>query len=505
MAIGGTPRSSDIGTLGLDSAMGEKNGKLLASGPIVGPPNPCKPYNRFLPAGHLSDRLPPTRAELETWDREIVWHAFTQMAEYEPLLIERGEGCRLFDIDGREYIDAVSSLWCNLHGHRHPKIDAAIREQLERIAHTTTLGASNSTTVTLARRLVALAPCGLNHVFFSDDGATAVEVALKMAFQYWRQRPDPRPGKTCYLAVGDAYHGDTLGGMSVGGVERFHALFAPLLFEVIRVASPQTYRLPPGVTPVRVLDHYVAELETVLRQHHARLAAMVIEPLVQGAAGMLMHPPGYLCAAQELCRRYKVLLIADEVAVGFGRTGRMFACQHEQVTPDLLCLAKGLTGGYMPLAATLATDEIWRSFLGRYEDSKQFFHGHTYGGNPLAAAAALASLEVFVSDRVLERLPEKIARLHQRLSWLARLKHVGDVRQRGLIAGIELVADRATQTPFDWRQRRGWQVCQHARRMGVLLRPLGDTIVVMPPLAVSLDEIDRIVDAIEGGIAAVCP
>jgi adenosylmethionine-8-amino-7-oxononanoate aminotransferase len=447
----------------------------------------------------------PTRAELETWDREVVWHAFTQMAEYEPLFIERGEGCRLFDIDGREYIDAVSSLWCNLHGHRHPTIDAAVRGQLDRIAHTTSLGASNSTTVTLARRLVELAPGGLNHVFFSDDGATAVEVALKMAFQHWRQRPDPRPGKTCYLALGDAYHGDTLGGVSVGGVERFQALFAPLLFEVIRIPAPQTYRLPPGIAADEALAHYVGELESALRQHHARLAAMIIEPLVQGAAGMIMHPPGYLRAARELCRRYEVLLIADEVAVGFGRTGRMFACEHERVAPDLLCLAKGLTGGYLPMAATLATDEIWQSFLGGYDESKQFFHGHTYGGNPLAAAAALASLDVFDSDRVLERLPEKVARLGEHLGRLARLKHVGNTRQCGLIAGIELVADRSTQTPFDWRERRGWQVCRYARSIGVLLRPLGDVIVVMPPLAISLDELDRIGEAIDRGIAAVCP
>ncbi len=446
----------------------------------------------------------PTRAELETWDREIVWHAFTQMAGYEPLFIERGQGCRLFDIDGREYIDAVSSLWCNLHGHRHPAIDAAVRSQLDRIAHTTSLGASNSTTTTLARRLVELAPTGLNHVFFSDDGATAVEVALKLAFQYWRQRPDPRPGKTAYLALGDAYHGDTLGGVSVGGVERFQAMFAPLLFEVVRITAPQTHRLPPGIAAGKALDHYVDELENALRQHHGRLAAMIIEPLVQGAAGMIVHPPGYLSAARELCSRYGVLLIADEVAVGFGRTGRMFACQHEDVTPDLLCLAKGLTGGYLPMAATLATDEIWQAFLGRHEESKQFFHGHTYGGNPLAAAAALASLEVFETQRVLAGLPPKIARLEEHLGRLARLAHVGSVRQRGLIAAVELVSDRSTQAPFDGRERRGWQVCQHARGRGVLLRPLGDVIVVMPPLAISLDELDQIAQAIEHGITAAC-
>ena len=455
-----------------------------------------------------TDRTPPDalaapcRAELERSDREIVWHAFTQMAEYEPLLIERGEGCRLYDIDGNEYIDAISSMWCNLHGHRHPHIDAAIREQLGRVAHTTSLGASNSTTVRLARRLVEIVPPGLNHVFFSDDGATAVEVALKMAFQYWRQRPDPRPMKTSYLALGQAYHGDTLGGVSVGGVERFHALFAPLLFDVIRIAAPDTYRLARGVTADTVLAYALAELEGALMEHHQRLAAMVIEPLVQGAAGMIMHPPGYLRGARELCDRYDVLLIADEVAVGFGRTGRMFACEHEAVTPDLLCLAKGLTGGYLPMATTLATDEIWQAFLGGYQDSRQFFHGHTYGGNPLAAAAALASLEVFAKEGVLEQMPGKIEWLREHLARLARLEHVGDVRQCGLIAGIELVRDRAAKAPFDWRERRGWRVCQHARRMGVLLRPLGDVIVIMPPLAISLDELDRIAEAVASGIAA---
>lgn len=430
----------------------------------------------------------------------MVWHAFTQMAEYEPLLIERGEGCRLFDIDGREYIDAVSSLWCNLHGHHHPRIDAAIVEQLGRVAHTTSLGASNSTTVRLARRLVDLAPRGLNHVFFSDNGATAVEVALKMAFQYWRQRPDPRPAKTSYLALGDAYHGDTLGSVSVGGVARFHELFAPLLFDVKRVPAPRLFRLPPGVTPETALIHYLDELEQVLAEHHESLAAMVIEPLVQGAAGMIMHPRGYLRGASELCRRYEVLLIADEVAVGFGRTGRMFACEHEGVSPDLLCLAKGLTGGYLPMGATLAGDEIWQAFLGRYEESRQFFHGHTYGGNPLAAAAALASLDIFESERVFERLPEKTTRLTEHLARLARLPHVGDTRQCGLIAAVELVADKTTDQPFDWRERRGWHVCQHARRHSVLLRPLADVIVIMPPLAISLAQLDQIAAAIAAAI-----
>jgi adenosylmethionine-8-amino-7-oxononanoate aminotransferase len=444
----------------------------------------------------------PTREELCRWDRELVWHPFTQMAEYEPLILERARGSTLVDLDGNEYLDGTSSLWCNLHGHRHPRLDAAIREQLDRVAHVTALGASNPTTIKLAKRLVDLAPPGLGHVFFSDDGATAVEVAIKMAFQYWQQRDDPRPQKTCYVALGEAYHGDTLGSVSVGGVERFHAMFEPLLFECLRVAAPDPYRTPPGVTAETVLDHYLGQLEAVLAEHHERIAAMVIEPLVQGAAGMIVHPRGYLAGVRELTRRYDVLLVADEVAVGMGRTGKMFACEHEGVAPDLLCLAKGLTGGYLPLAATLATDRVWRAFLGEYAESKSFFHGHTYGGNPLGAAVALAALDVFEEERTLPKLPPKIARLAEHLDRIGTLPHVGHVRQRGLIAGIELVRDRATKAPYPWAEKRGIRVCDHARTEGVLLRPLGNVIVVMPPLVITLDELDRIAAAVERGIVA---
>ncbi len=446
----------------------------------------------------------PTPEQLETWDRRLVWHAFTQMAEYEPLILERASGCVLVDIDGREYIDGVSSLWCNIHGHRHPKLDAAIRRQLDRVAHVTSLGSSNPTTIKLARRLVDLAPPGLQHVFFSDDGATAVEVAVKMAFQYWRQRDDPRPEKTCYLALGEAYHGDTLGSVSVGGVERFHAMFRPLLFETLRLPTPDPYRTPPGVTPENLLRYHLDQAEQVLAQHHQRIAALVIEPLVQAAAGMIVHPRGYLRGVRELTRRYDVLLIADEVAVGMGRTGKMFACQHEDVSPDLLCLAKGLTGGYLPLAATLTSDEIWRAFLGTYAESKTFFHGHTYGGNPLGAAVALATLEVFEEEQTLARLPEKIARLAEHLQRIGKLPHVGHVRQCGLVAGIELVRDRATKEPYRWEERRGQRVCDHARSEGMLLRPLGNVLVIMPPLAITLEQLDKIAEAVERGIVREC-
>jgi adenosylmethionine-8-amino-7-oxononanoate aminotransferase len=442
----------------------------------------------------------PNANDLKTWDRTLVWHAFTQMAEYEPLILERAEGCVLWDIDGREYIDGVSSLWCNIHGHRHPKIDAAIRGQLDRVAHVSSLGGSNPTTIELAKRLVDLAPPGLKHVFFSDDGATAVEVAIKMALQYWRQRKDPRPEKTCYLALGEAYHGDTLGSVSVGGVERFHAMFRPLLFDTLRVPAPDTYRMPEGIGPDELCNYHLEQLKRVLAEHHRRIAAMVIEPLVQAAAGMIVHPKGYLRGVRELTRKYDVLLIADEVAVAFGRTGKMFACEHEGVTPDLLCLAKGITGGYLPLAATLATDEIYRAFLGTYAESKTFFHGHTYGGNPLGAAAALASLDIFEEEKTLYQLQAKIARLKEHLARLDQLPHVGHVRQCGLIGAIELVRDKTAKEPYPWEEKRGMRVCDYARSEGVLLRPLGNVIVIMPPLSITLEQLDKILGAVERGI-----
>ena len=439
--------------------------------------------------------------DINLWDRQFVWHAFTQMAEYEPFLIDRAQGCTLVDTEGRAYLDGVSSLWCNIHGHRHPHLDEALREQVDKVAHVSSLGMSNPTTVRLAKRLVDITPAGLNHVFFSGDGSSSVEVALKMAFQYWHQREDPRPEKTKYLALDDAYHGDTLGSVSVGGVARFHDMFRPLLFDVIRLPVPQCYRLPEGVSRGTACEYYLTQLEQALKQHHEEIAALVIEPLVQAAAGMITHPEGYLRGVRELTRQYDVLLIADEVAVGFGRTGKMFACEHEDVAPDLLCLGKGLTAGYLPMAATLATDEIWQAFLGEYEESKTFFHGHTYGGNPLAAAVALASLDVFHEENTLEVLSEKIERLAAHLDRIAELPHVGDVRQRGLIAGIELVRDLQTKEPYPWTEKRGIRVCDYARAEGIWLRPLGNVVVIMPPLAITVPELDRICLAAECGIA----
>jgi adenosylmethionine---8-amino-7-oxononanoate aminotransferase len=421
--------------------------------------------------------------DLAAADRAHLWHPFTQQRGWEdeePLIVESAEGTDLIDIDGRRYIDGVSSLWCNVHGHRHPRIDAAVREQLDSVAHSTMLGLSHRPGIELAGRLVELAPPGLTRVFYSDSGSTATEIALKMAYQYWRQRGEERPS---FVALRMAYHGDTIGSVSVGGIDLFHSLYRPLLFDTLKVE--------PGD-----LD----DMDRLLEEHAGEVAAVIMEPLVQGAAGMLMHPEGYLRGVRELCDRHGVLLILDEVATGFGRTGRMFACEHEDVAPDLLCLAKGITGGYLPLAATLATERIYEGFLGKFEEFRTFFHGHTYTGNPLACAAALATLDVFEEERTLEGLGAKISLLHDLLQPLADHPAVAEVRRCGFMVGIEL-------SDFPLSARMGHRVTMEARARGAIVRPLGDVVVLMPPLSISAGDLRRLVtitaDAIEAATSSV--
>ena len=425
------------------------------------------------------------------------------MAEFQPLAIRRAEGCFLETTDGRRLLDGVSSLWCNVHGHNHPKMNAAVRDQLDRVAHVTTLGMSGETTDTLADRLVEITPGDLSYVFFSSDGSSAVEAALKMAFQYWQQRSDPKPEKSQYLALSLAYHGDTTGAVSLGGIKYFHQLFAPILFSPVRGPLPCTYRMPEGVTLDTACDHYAAEIEALLQRHHKTLAAVVMEPLVQGAAGMITHPAGLLAKVRELCDRYDVLLICDEVATGFGRTGKLFSCQHESVAPDIMCMGKGLTGGYLPMAATIARPHIYDAFLARTSESKQFFHGHTYGGNPLAAAAALASIDLFQETELVTQVDAKSDRLRGHLNQIADHPHVGSIRGRGLMLGIELVQDRDAKQPFDAAIGLGNKVCQRGIEKGVWIRPLSDVIILMPPLVAGDEEIDLLATVVCEAITEV--
>jgi adenosylmethionine-8-amino-7-oxononanoate aminotransferase len=421
---------------------------------------------------------------MREWEREI------------PIVIERGSGPYLYDINGKRYLDGVSSIWVNLHGHRHPRLDAALRRQIDRIAHSTLLGLSNVPAVRLAKKLVRLAPRGLEKVFYSDDGSTAVEVALKMALQYWQLKG--RPGKTRFVSLVNAYHGDTVGAVSLGGVDLFHSRFSPLLFPSFKVGAPYCYRCFLGKTFPACRLACLDEVESVLKKHHREIAAVAVEPVVQGAAGMIVWPKGYLSGIRRLCDRYGVLMLADEVLTGFGRTGKLFACQKEKVTPDLLAVAKGLTGGYLPLAATLATREIYDAFLGEYAEYKTFFHGHSYTGNQLGCAVALASLEVFEKEEVLKKTAARIAQLRSELRPLRNHPRVGEIRQAGLIAGIELVRDKKTREPYAPEERIGHRVARAALERGMLIRPLGHIIVLMPPLSVAppvLSKMVRILDA----------
>lgn len=443
---------------------------------------------------------------LAQWDRQFLWHPFTQMREWEqeqPLIIERAKGSYLYDTAGKKYLDGVSSIWLTVHGHRHPALDRAIRKQLEKAAHTTLLGLSHPTAIRLARELVGIAPRGLTRVFYSDDGSTAMEVALKMALQYWRQRKPAAGSKNTFLHLQLGYHGDTIGAMSIGGLALFHERFRPLLFPSLSAEPPYCYRCPLKLTYPSCQMACIDPIEHILKKRHRDLAGLVIEPLVQAAAGMITAPPGYLTRIRRLCTKYNVLLIADEVATGFGRTGRMFACEQESVTPDLMAISKGLTGGYVPLAATLSTDKIYRAFLGRYDEWKTFFHGHSYTGNPLGCAVALANLETFRRERTLARLRLKIVALASLLRPLGTLPHVGDIRQRGFMVGIELVRDQATKTPYPLEARMGHRVAMEARFRGLITRPLGNVVVLMPPLSATEAELARMVRIIGVAIRTV--
>lgn len=432
---------------------------------------------------------------LAALDKKFVWHPFTQMQDWERediLIIRRARGMMLEDTLGRKYLDGVSSLWCNVHGHGVPEIDEALRDQLGQVAHSTFLGLSNVPAIELAEQLIEIAPRGLKRVFYSDSGSAAVEVGLKMAYQYWQQ--SGRPEKKKFLRLTNAYHGDTLGSVSVGGIQLFHDIFRPLLFETFSAPSPYVYRWPGGGNAREVCEAALGRLEHVLSENHEKIAAFVMEPVMQGAAGMLLQPEGYISRARELTKRYNVLLIFDEVATGFGRTGKMFASEWEQVTPDIMAVAKGLTAGYLPLSATLTTEEIYRAFHADYSELKAFFHGHTFTANPMACRAGLASLELFQKNRVLEGVAEKSVLLSRLLDEFRALEAVGDIRQSGFMVGIELVRNRETRESWPIERKIGIRVIQRAREKGAIIRPLGPVIVLMPPPAMSAAELEQLLD-----------
>ena len=439
-------------------------------------------------------------------DHRHLWHPFTQMQEWmeeDPVVVESGDGIHLVDTLGRRYLDGVSSLWCNVHGHRVPEIDQAIADQLGRIAHTTLLGLASTASIECAEALVAVAPEGLTRVFFSDAGATAAEIALKMAYQHFQLRGDLERKE--FVAIRGGYHGDTIGSVSVGGIDLFHRIFKPLLFPVRHAPQPYCYRCPLGKEWPGCAMACADEVERVFEAHAGKVAALVIEPLVQGADGMIVQPPGYLRRMREICDRHGALLVCDEVATGFGRTGTMFAVEQEGVRPDILTVAKGLTGGYLPLAATLTTEQVFESFLGPFASRRTFFHGHTYTGNPLACAAAVANLRLFRDRDVVAGLPAKGEALARALDPLRSHPHVGEIRRRGLMVGIELVRDRATREEYAFELRAGHQVTLEARRRGAILRPLGNVVVLMPPLAMTdgeLSDLGRITrESIEAAVA----
>jgi adenosylmethionine-8-amino-7-oxononanoate aminotransferase len=446
-----------------------------------------------------------SRSLFRQWDAAHVWHPFTQMQEYlasEPLVVVEAQGNYLIDDRGRRLFDGTSALWCNLFGHRVPEIDAAITEQLGRFAHTTLLGTTHPAVAELAHRLVEIAPKGLTHVFFSDNGATAVEAALKIAFQYRLLTQGKEAAEQAvYLSLDNAYHGDTLGAAAVGGVELFHDIFKPILLPSLKTPSPYCYRCPIGKTRADCSIDCADELEQALARANGRVCAVILEPGVQAAAGMLVLPEGFLTRAAEACRKHGALLILDEVATGFGRTGSLFACEREGVTPDIMCLAKGMTGGYLPVAATLATDEIYKTFLGRYDEHRHFYHGHTYTGNALGCAAALATLGLLADGSIVAAVEQKAAALRAALAPLAAHRHVGDIRQAGLMCGIELVADRQTKAIFPQGDRVGYHICLSLRDRGVFLRPLGDVIVLMPPLSSTEAELTHLVASVAAAIA----
>ena len=450
--------------------------------------------------------LKPSPEDYARWDRQHVWHPFTPMWEYEreetPVIVG-GEGFELIDARGRRYLDGTSALWCNVHGYGVPELNQALHQQVDRLSHSTLLGLANAPSAELAYELAQRAPEGLSHVFYSDDGSTAVEAALKLVFQAHIHRgADPRQ-KNMFVRLGQSYHGDTLGAVSVGGIDGFHHFFGPLLFPTLEVPCPAILPVKGQASSEEHAAWALQRLEQTLRENQHRIAGFVIEPLIQGAAGMLVHPPGYLRRVRELTAELGIPLIADEVFVAFGRTGTLFSCEHERVIPDVLCLSKGLTGGYMPLACTLVNEEFYQAFYAEPAVGKTFYHGHTFTGNPLGCAVALASLRRIETDNVLRQALEVEKTLQQAKRIYVDHPQIADVRQRGCVLALDLRLDRETGQPFPAERRIGHRIALAARERGVILRPIGDVVILVPAPAMPVSLVERLVTETHAALRSV--
>jgi len=434
-------------------------------------------------------------------DLSTLWHPCTQMKDHEtlPLIpIRRGEGVWLEDFAGKRYLDAISSWWVNLFGHANPRINAAVREQLEQLEHVILAGFTHEPVVELSERLIELTPSNLTRCFYADNGSAAVEVALKMSFHYWRNQGQPQ--KTKFVTLQDSYHGETLGALAVGDVALYKETYAPLLMQTLTAPSPAGCYAEAGESYEDYARRQFVAMEALLEQHAHEIAAVIAEPLVQCAGGMRMYHPVYLSLLREACDKYNVFMIADEIAVGFGRTGTLFACEQAGISADFLCLSKGLTGGYLPLSVVLTTDNIYQAFYDDYTKLNAFLHSHSYTGNPLACRAALATLDIFAQDNVIENNRNLAQVMSEAALSLKEHPHVSEVRQQGMILAIEMVKDKATRQPYPWQERRGLQVYQYALEKGALLRPLGNVIYFMPPYIITPEQIHQLAEIAKAGI-----
>ncbi len=447
--------------------------------------------------------MSPVYKKLREKNKQYIWHPFTQMKDYlesEPIIIKQGEGITLIDVDGNRFYDGVSSIWLNVHGHNNGEINQAIIEQLKKISHSTLLGQANVPSILLAEKIINITPNNLTKVFYSDSGSEAVEIGLKIAYQYWNLKGQDK--KKSFIAMTNAYHGDTIGATSVGGMDLFHATYRELLFKTYRSSYPDIYRFDGSEE--ECCTDCLNKLEELIKSKHEEIAGLIVEPIVQGAAGMIMMPNGFMKQLESICKSHNILLLADEVATGFGRTGKMFACDHENIKPDIMMVAKGLTGGYLPLAATLTTEEIYSAFLGDYSEQKTFFHGHSYTGNQLGCAAAIANINLFEKNNLIDTLLEKSLLISKLLNGLNHHPHVGDVRITGMMTGIELVKNKASKQPYRWEEKMGIKVCDESKNLGMIIRPLGNVVVFMPPLVSTNEELADMISILITAIRNVC-